>query len=413
MTHHDRSTRRAVLGGAALAALAVTRPAWTQATRIKIGVLTDMSGNTQDLSGTTSVAAVRQAAAEFMAATPSIPIEVVVADHQNKPDLGAALARAWFDSDGVDVVVDLPNSAVALAVSTVAVEKDKVCIPTSSASSVMTGSACTPNMVQWAQDTWSIANSGAKFLVESGGRSWFVVVGNFAFGKAFLADTTRAVEKAGGKVIADAAFPVGETTDFSAYIVQAQGSGAEVVCFGFGGRDMINALKQANEFGLQRSKRLAAPTAYINDVVGAGLDVAQGIIVCEQFYWDLNDRTRGWYQRLKPKLTNKVPPNGFQAGSYAGTMHYLKTVKAMGVAAAKESGRRVVATMKQIPTDDDCFGVGSIRQDGRAMHATYLFKVKSPDQSKSADDVYAPLATIDSEHSFRPLAEGGCPILKL
>jgi branched-chain amino acid transport system substrate-binding protein len=406
-------TRRTALGVASAATIAAPgRRARAQQSTIRIGVLTDLSGPYQSLSGPDGVAAARQAAAEFMAATPSIKVEVIAADHQNKPDVGAAILRGWFDQEGVDMVTDLTNSAVALAASNIAREKNKVCLVTVGGTSSLTGAACTPNLVHWTYDSWNLAHSTTTGLVKTGGNAWYFVAPDYAYGKTLVADATRFVEQSGGKVTGTAFYPFPETTDFSAHVVRAQSSGANVVAFASGGTDLVNFVKQAHEFGLNQTARIAAMTGFVTDVLSVGLPIAQGMMITENFYWDLNDRTRAWTARMKPNLPPTVIPNSLDAGDYAGPLHYLKAVKQLGVDQAKASGRDTVAMMKNLPTDDDCFGPGLIRADGRKIHPAYLFQVKKPEEVRGFGDVYRLAYTTPADQAFRPLGEGGCPLLK-
>jgi len=406
-------TRRAALG--AVTATAVARPgrrARAQSSTVRIGVLTDLSGPYRSISGPDGVAAARQAAAEFMAATPSIQVEVIAADHQNKPDVGAAILRGWFDRDGVDMVTDLTNSAVALAASNIAREKDKVCLVTVGGTSSLTGAGCTPNLVHWTYDSWNLAHSTTTGLVRTGGDKWYFVAPDYAYGKALVADATKFIEQTGGKVLGATFYPFPDTTDFSASVVRAQSSGANVAAFAAGGTDLVNFVKQAHEFGLNKTARIAAMTGFITDVLSVGLPIAQGMIITENFYWDLNDRTRAWAARMKPNLPPTVVPNSLDAGDYAGPLHYLKAVKQLGVGPARASGRDTVAMMKALPTDDDCFGQGMIRADGRKIHPAYLFEVKRPDEVRGFGDAYRLIYTTQADQAFRPLGEGGCPLLK-
>jgi branched-chain amino acid transport system substrate-binding protein len=406
-------TRRDLIaGGTTVLATSLTVPVRAQTPTIKIGVLTDMSGPSRDVTGSTSVAAAKQAAAEFMAANPSIPVEVVFADHQNKPDVGVTILRGWFDHDGVDVVADLPNSAVALAASSVAAEKNKVCIVCSGGSSLLTGERCNANTVHWTQDSWNVAHTAAAEIVKTAGKTWFIVSPNFAYGQALTADLSRFVQAEGGSVLGTAFYPFPDTKDFASFILQAQSSRARVVCFAYGGEDIVNFIKQAKEFGLGQSERLAAPAANLTDVMGMGLDLGQGLLLAEGFYWDLNPRSRAWYDRIKVQLPKGIFPNVNQASTYAGPFHYLKAVKELGVQQAKASGREAVKMMKSLPTDDDCFGPGSIRVDGRKLQPSYLFEVKAPADSTHSGDVYKLVATTPAELGFRPLADGGCAFAK-
>jgi branched-chain amino acid transport system substrate-binding protein len=403
-------TRRAAIGaGAATLAISSAR---SQAAPIRIGLLSDFSGPFRDINGPTSVACLAQAVAEFTAANPDIKVETISADHQNKPDIAVSVLRSWFDQQGVDMVLNVTNSAVALAATTIITEKDKVCINTSAGSSVLTGPSCSRNLVHWTYDTWNLSHSSTTQVIKIGGKTWFFVTPNYAYGKALQADATKFIEAADGKVLGAAVFPFPETTDFSSFIVQAASSNADVVVFAIGGADEVNFIKQAQEFGLTKKARVVGMTGFITDVLSMGLPVAQGLLITENFYWDFNDRTRAFYSRVKPRLATGVYPNMLQAGDYAGTLHYLKTVKAIGPARAKGSGREVVDAMKRMPTDDDCFGPGSIREDGRKLHPAYLWQVKSPAESRGPGDVYKLVGTIPTDQAFRPLHEGGCPFVR-
>jgi branched-chain amino acid transport system substrate-binding protein len=410
MTLHRRSLL--VTGTGAAVAATVGRSARAQASTIKIGLLTDFSGPYRDINGPTSVACAKQAVAEFAASNPSINVELISADHQNKTDTGTTILRGWFDRESVDMVLNVTNSAVALACNTIVTEKDKVCVNTSAGTSVLTGTACTPNVIQWTYDTWNLAHSTATQMVKAGGDRWFFVTPNYAYGKALQADATKFVEAAGGKVLGAATFPFPETTDFSSFIVQAASSGANAVAFATGGNDLVNFMKQAQEFGLIKQARMAGMTGFITDVLAMGPSVAQGLTLTENFYWDLNDRTRAFYSRIKPKLDANVFPCSIHAGDYSGTWHYLKAVKEMGVARAKASGREAVAMMKKMPTDDDCFGSGRVREDGRKIHPAYLFEVKKPIEITTPGAIYKLIATTPIEEAFRPLSEGGCPLVR-
>jgi branched-chain amino acid transport system substrate-binding protein len=379
---------------------------------IRIGLLEDMSGPYRDISGPTSVVCAQQAISEFRAANPDIAVELVSADHQNKPDVGLGIVRAWFDQSGVDAVVGVSNSALAIAMKAVVEEKDKLHLNTSAASSALTSEYCSPNALHWGYDTWCLAHSTGGPLVREGLDTWFFITPNYAFGKMFQSDVTDAVVQAGGKVIGSVSYPFPETTDFSSYLLQAQSSGAKAVAFTGAGIDFVNCVKQAHEFGLTMGKtKFVGFSGYINSVVALGLPVAQGLTEAETFYWDLNDRTRAFMARVKPHLPGGTLPCQNHAGVYAAIVHYLKVAKAMGPAKAKLSGRATMAAMKAMPTEDDCFGVGSIRADGRTIHASYLFGVKSPEESKYPGDLYKVLATTPADKAFRPISEGHCAML--
>jgi branched-chain amino acid transport system substrate-binding protein len=404
-----RITRRTMLGAATAAAAMPLRRSRAQARPvIKIGVINDQSGVYRDVNGPTSIACTRQAIQEFAAG--GFDVEVLTADHQNKPDVGAAITKQWIDQDGVDFIQDGASSAVALAISSICKERNKVFVPTSTATSDLTGKACTPNTIHWVYDTYMEARSTGGAMVKAGGDTWFFITPNYAAGLAFQRDTSRFVESAGGKVLGARLFPFPETSDFSAPLLEAQASGAKILGISGAGNDLINIVKQAHEFGVQKKMNLAALIAYSTDVHSMGLEIAQGLRLSETYYWDLNDRTRSFQNRIKSKVA--LWPNMSQAGNYSCTLHYLKAVTAMGAAAAKADGAATVARMKAIPTDDDCFGPGQIREDGRKLHPVYLFEVKKPSESKHEWDLYKLIATTPAEDAWRPLSEGGCPLVK-
>ncbi|WP_342739008.1 ABC transporter substrate-binding protein [Bradyrhizobium sp. B117] len=406
-------TRRGFVG-AGLAATLAPRLAWAQSDNtIRIGVITDMSGIYRDVSGPTTVACAQQAAAEFMSANPSIKVEILVADHQNKADVGLAIIRKWFDQDGVDVIENVGNSSIALGAKYLIEDKNKVALITTAGSSDLTGKSCSANLVHWSWDSWCLAHSTATSLVRTGGSKWFFLTADYAFGHAAEADAAKFVKAAGGTVLGSVRYPFGSTSDFSSFLLQAQSSGANVIAFANSGNELINCLKQAQEFGLdQGGTRMAALVGYVTDVIGMGLSTAKGLSLTETFYWDLNDRTRAFMNRVKPRLAANVYPNMSQAGDYACVLHYLKAVKELGVERAKRNGRDVVELMKKMPTDDDCFGQGSIRADGRKIHPAYLFEVKKPADSKSTGDVYKLVSTLGADEAFRPVEEGNCALVR-
>ncbi len=336
---------------------------------------------------------------------------MISADHQNKADIGAGIARQWFDRDGVDLILDVPNSAVALAVSGVAREKDKVFIASGSATTALTGDQCSPNTVHWTYDTYMLAHSTGGALVSAGGTSWFFVGADYTFGHTLAQDTGAVVTEAGGKVLGSAFYPSPGTTDFSSLLLQAQASGASVVGFANSGAETVNCIKQAAEFGLTPAIRLAALLMYVTDVHALGLDAAQGLSLTETFYWDLNDRTRAFADRVLPKTPRNMP-NMVHAGCYAGALHWMKAAADLGVAQAKASGAATVERMKAMPTDDDCFGPGSIRADGRKLHPAFLFEAKKPSESKGPWDLMRLVATTPAAEAFRPLGAGGCPLVR-
>lgn len=406
--------RRTLLSAAAAAPLAggLSPRARAQANSIKIGVLTDMSGPYRDLAGPGSLRAVQMAVQESGIASRGVTVEIVSADHQNKPDVGSTVARQWFDRDGVDVIIDVPTSSVALAVNGVAREKNKVFLNSGAASSDLTGSACSPNTVHWTYDTWMLANSTGGAMVRAGGQTWFFVTADYAFGHALERDTSEFVRSAGGRIVGSVRTPFPGTTDFSSFLLQAQSSRAQVIGLANAGSDTINTIKQAAEFGLTRGGRtkLAGLLVFISDVHSLGLQTAQGLVLTETYYWDLNDKTRGVSTRMA--LPGGAKPTMVQAGCYSAALHYLKAVADMGVAAAKASGAEAVAKMKAIPTEDDAFGAGSIRVDGRKIHPSYLLEVKAPAESRGPWDYYKLVSTTPADQAFRPLAQGGCALVR-
>ena len=398
-------------GAAAAAAASLPRVARAQAANtIRIGVLNDQSGIYRDITGPTSVACTRQAIQDFGAA--GFQVDVLVADHQNRPDLAVSLARQWYDRDGVDMILDVPNSAVALAVSGVTREKNKVCLNAAAATTDLHGPQCSPNTVHWTFDTYMLAKSTGGALVKAGGESWFFITADYAFGHALERDTGAFVRNSGGQVLGSVRTPFPGNTDFSSFLLQAQASRAKVIGLANAAGDTINCIKQAAEFGLtRRGVKVAALLLFLNDVHGLGLATAQGLVCSETFYWDLNDRTRAFTARVRPRTPENLPCM-IQAGCYSATLHYLKTVQDMGIAAAKGPGTEVVARMKAMPTDDDCFGPGRIREDGRKLHPVYLFEVKTPAESRGPWDYYKLLQTTPAEEAFRPMAEGNCPLVR-
>jgi branched-chain amino acid transport system substrate-binding protein len=404
-------TRRSALATAAAAsALPLIRPARAQAPLIKIGVLNDQSGPYTNTSGITGVICCKQAVEEFAAAK-GLNVEVISADHQNKPDLAVSIARQWFDRDGVDMLLDVPTSSVALALQSVVREKNKVYLNTGAASSALTGEQCSPNFISWNYDTYMLAKSTGGAMVKAGGDSWYFVTADYAFGKQLQGDTSALVQKSGGKVLGSSQYPFPGTTDFSSFLVQAQSSGAKVLGLANAGADTVNSIKQAAEFGLNKSMKVAALLMFINDVHALGLDTAGGLNLTESFYWDLNDRTRAFTKRVLPKTPSNYP-NMDHAGNYSATLHYLKTVADMGAAEAKKDGVATINRMKAMPVEDDCFGKSKIREDGRNMVPSFLFEVKKPSESKGPWDYYKLVASTPGDEAFRPLAEGHCSIVK-
>jgi len=374
-----------------------------------------MTGPFSDLSGKGSVIAAQMAADDFMAeAGPAGPqVEIISADHQNKADAGAAIVRRWVDQEGVAAVADVPNSAVALAVNQVLREKDRAFLASSTATSDLAGKQCAPTTVQWTFDTWALANGTARTLVQQGGRSWFFLTADYAFGQALQRDAATFVTQAGGAVVGQARHPL-DTTDLSSYLLQAQASGAQVIGLANAGTDTTNAIKQAAEFGIGRDgkQRLAGLLVFLSDVDALGLEAAQGLVLTEAFYWDLNEGTRAWSRRFGERAGGRMPTMN-HAGVYSSILAYLRAAQAVGVPAeGAPSGTAVVARMASAPIDDALFGPTIIRRDGRAVHAMHLFQVKTPEESRGRWDYYKHLATIDADHAFRPMAEGGCPLVK-
>ncbi|KAB1073694.1 ABC transporter substrate-binding protein [Methylobacterium planeticum] len=375
---------------------------------VKIGVLNDRSGVYSDISGEGSVVAARMALEDFKPADHGLKVEIVSADHQNKPDVGSAIARQWYDRDGVDVIMDVVTSSVALAINQVTREKNKVHINSGAGSADLTGSQCTPNTVHWTYDTAALANGTGGAMVKRGGDTWFFITADYAFGQALQRDTSAVVTKNGGKVVGSVKTPF-PNSDFSSFLLQAQASKAKVIGLANAGGDTINAVKQAAEFGItEGGQALAGLLIFSSDIHSLTPKVAQGLVLTEPFYWDLNDATRAFSDRFS-KLFGGKKPTAAQAGVYAGTIHYLKAVEALKSA---KDGAATVAKMKELPTDDPLFGKGEIRQDGRKIHDMYLFEVKKPGESKGEWDLYKLLATIPGKEAFRPLAEGGCPLVK-
>lgn len=375
-------------------------------TAVKIGVLNDRSGIYADLSGEGSVIAARMAVEDF-GTDKGVTVEIVSADHQNKPDIASNIARQWYDQDGVDAIFDVPTSSAALAVSQITREKNKIFMDSGAGSADLTGKACSPNTVHWTYDTWALAHGTGSALVKEGFKKWFFLTADYAFGQALEKDTSAVVVENGGEVVGAVRHPF-PGTDFSSYLLQAQASGADVIGLANAGGDTVNAIKQAAEFGItQAGQSLAGLLIFITDVHALGLETAQGLVLTEAFYWDMNDQTRAWSTRFAAENDGKMPTM-VQAGVYASVMHYLKAVAATG----GKDATAVMAEMKATPTDDVLFGKGEIRADGRATHDMYLFRVKTPAESKGPWDYYNLLATIPAADAFRPLADGGCDLVK-
>ena len=374
---------------------------------VKIGILTDMSSLYSDGSGPGSVAAAKLAIADFNAAAKGMKVEVINADHLNKPDVGSSLANSWFDVDKVDVIVDVPNSGIALAVSEIARKKNKVILVSAAAASDLTGPKCNANTIQWTYDTWNLANGTGKALVKTGADTWFFITVDFAFGLALERDTSAVVEANGGKVLGRVRHPT-NNHDFSSYLLQAQASKAKVIALANAGGDVINSIKQAAEFGVTKGgQSVASLLLWASDVAALGLPTAQGLVLTETWYWDMNDNTRTWTKRWQVERPGKFPTM-IHAGVYSAIIHYLKAVEALK---ADGDGKAVVAKMKEMATDDPLFGKGIVRVDGRKLHDAYLFEVKKPSESKYPGDFYKTRATIPAAEAFRPLRDGGCPLV--
>jgi branched-chain amino acid transport system substrate-binding protein len=376
----------------------------TGATRI--GVLNDMSSVYSDFQGPGSVVAAQMAAEEF-AKQSKRKVEILSADHQNKPDIGAEAARRWFDTEGVDMIVDVPNSAVALAVADIARDKNKVFIGSGAGTALLTGAKCSPNTVHWTYDTWAMGHGVARGLLAQGGKTWFFVTADYAFGEDLQKQASEEVLAESGQVLGSVRHPIG-TSDFSSFLLQAQASRARVVGLANAGGDTVNSIKQAGEFNLGAQQKIVALIFDLQSVPALGLKTAQGITALNAFYWDLNDQSRAWSKRYQERHPKKDMPNHMQAGVYSATLAYLRAVDKVG---SPTDGRAVVAAMKQSPVDDALFGHVTIRPDGRAVHPMYLLQVKTPDEAKDKWDVFKLTATIPAEQAFRPLGDGGCPLV--
>ena len=397
-----------ILVAAALAATAGAAQAQISDGIVKLGVMNDMSGLYSDITGPGSVVAARMAVEDFQKTSKAgLKVEIVSADHQNKPDVGSTIARQWYDTDKVDAIFDVPTSSVGLAVSQITRDKGRALVNSGTASSDLTGKACSPNTVHWLYDTWMLANGTGSAIVKTGGDTWFFLTADYAFGHALERDTEAVVLKNGGKVVGKVRHPL-NTQDFSSFLLQAQASKAKIIGMANAGGDTINTIKQAAEFGITKSgQSLAGLLVFLSDVHGVGLDKAQGLMVTETFYWDLNDQTRAWSKRFAGLHGGKMP-SMVHAGVYASVLHYLKAVEAGNT----DDGTKTIAKMKELPTDDPLFGKGTIRADGRKLHPAYLFQVKKPSESKGPYDYYTLKATIPADQAFRPMDQGDCPLVK-
>jgi branched-chain amino acid transport system substrate-binding protein len=399
---------RKTLGLAAFAAVLACGAANAQQVNVKVGVLSDMSSLYADIGGPGSVAAAKMAIADFTKDNPNVKVELIIGDHQNKPDIGSQIANQWYDVDKVDMIIDVPNSGVALAVSQVANQKNKVFIVSGAAASDLTGPKCNANTIHWTYDTWMLANGTGTAIVKTGGGTWFFLTSDYAFGHALERDTMAAVERAGGKVLGKVRHPL-NTNDFSSFLLQAQSSKAKVIGLANAGGDTINSIKQAAEFGIVKGgQSLAGLLVFASDVAALGLPTAQGLVLTETWYWDMNDTNRAWTKRWQQERQGKWPTM-IHAGVYAGVLHYLKA--AVALKGNVSDGKTAVAQMKSMPTDDPLFGKGTIRPDGRKIHPAYLLEVKKPEDSKHPGDFYKVRATIPADEAFRPLKEGSCPLV--
>jgi len=404
--------RHVLTAGVTAGLLAMTSAAFGQAAfdgHVKVGVLNDQSSLYADATGQGSVVAARMALEDYMKANPNskLKVELIFADHQNKPDIGSNIARQWIERDGVDMILDVPNSAVALAVNDVTRQLNKVMVNGSAGTVRLTGDACSPNTVHWTFDNFALANGTGRAVVSTGGDSWFFITADYAFGHDLEAQTSAVVKQMGGQVLGTVRVPL-NTSDFSSYLLQAQSSKAKVIGLANAGGDTINSIKQASEFGIVKAgQRLAGLLVFITDVNSLGLDVAQGLQFTEAFYWDMNDDTRAWTKRFVEKMNGRLYPTMNHAGNYGGMLHYLKAVEA----AQTTDGAKVVAKMKELPTKDATFGEGRVREDGRHIHPMYLWQVKKPADSKAKWDYYTLVKTIPTEEAFRPLDQGGCSLV--
>lgn len=391
--------RKLAISTAALAAMAGV-PALAQDINVKLGVLNDRSGTYADLSGEGSAVATRMAVADFGAADKGINVEVISADHQNKPDIGSNIARQWYDEEGVNAIVDVPTSSVALAVADITAEKNGVLLDSGAGSTNLTRDQCQPTTVHWTYDTAALANGTGGAVTNSGGKKWFFLTADYAFGHSLEENTSKVVEENGGEVVGQVNVPF-PATDFSSFLLQAQGSGADVIGLANAGGDTVNAIKQASEFGItQAGQKLAALLMFVTDVHALGAETAQGLNLTEAFYWDQNDATREWSARFEEEMGSK--PTMVHAGAYSATMAYLTAVEAVGSA---DDGKAVVAKMKEMDIDDPLFGKVKVRGDGRAIHAMYLFEVKSPDESEGEWDLYNQISSISGEDAFLPMLD--------
>ncbi len=401
------TTARIVVLAVVVALMAAPASAQISDGVIKIGVLNDQSSLYADLAGQGSVVAARMAVEDFGSDKKGLKVEIISADHQNKPDVGSQIARQWFDTDKVDVIVDVPNSGVALALNQIAKDKGKALLVSGAATADLTGKACSPNTIHWTYDTWALANGTGNAIVKTGGDTWFFLTADYAFGHALERDTEAVVVKAGGKVVGKVRHPL-NNQDFSSFLLQAQASKAKIIGLANAGGDTTNAIKQGAEFGIVKGgQNFAGLLVFVTDVHALGLPAAQGLILTETFYWDQNDKSRAFAKRFAER-DRGIHPTMIHAGVYSAVTHYLKAIEAL----KGDDGTKVIAKMKEMPTDDPLFGKGTVRADGRKVHPAYLFEVKKPSESKGPWDYYNLRATIPAEQAFRPIDQGDCPLIK-
>jgi branched-chain amino acid transport system substrate-binding protein len=399
----------ALLLGTALT-LATGGFAFAQDKNVKIGALSDQSGLYADLGGPGSTLAAQMAAEDSGLTAKGWKIDIISGDHQNKPDIGTSIARQWFDVDKVDIIVDVPNSGVALAVNNVVKEKNGVYINSGAATSDLTNAQCSPNTIHWTYDTYMLAHTTGQALVKAGGDTWFFLTADYAFGAALERDTTAVITANGGKVVGGVKHPL-NTSDFSSFLLQAQSSKAKIIGLANAGGDTTNSIKQAAEFGIVKGgQKLAALLLFLTDVKAIGLETAQGLNFTETFYWDMNDDTRAFSKKFAARMKNNAPPTMVQAGVYSGLLHYFKALESLG--GNPHDGIKVVDKMKSMPTEDTLFGKGEIQPNGRTIHSAYLFEVKKPSESKGPWDFYKLVGTVPGDQAFTPLSESKCPLLK-
>ncbi len=404
----SRKIAALLLGSAMTFAVASTAFAGDKV--VKIGVLNDQSGLYADLAGPGSVIAAQMAIEDSGLTKKGWKIDVISGDHQNKPDVGVNIARQWIDVDKVDVIADVPTSSVALAVNNLVKEKNSILLDSGAGTSDLTNSQCSPNTIHWTYDTYMLAHGTGSALTKSGGNTWFFLTADYAFGAALERDTTNAVVAAGGKVVGGVKHPL-NTSDFSSFLLQAQASKAKVIGLANAGGDTVNAIKQASEFGIvSGGQKLAGLLMFISDIHSLGLQTAKGLNLTATFYWDHNDGTRAFSKRFQERMKTKAMPTMVQAGVYSSLIHYFKTLDKLGE--NPHDGAKVIAAMKEIPTDDPLFGKGKIEPNGRTIHDAYLFEVKSPSESKGPWDYYKLVTTIPADEAFTPLDKSTCPLLK-